>query len=193
MGLHNLAGTQPQVLPHLVHLGEWGPHGSCWQAAPAAVFEEPPRGPFPPRAQHAAGGLLPLQGAARRLVPAQLCAPLAVAVWCAWLSGVARAFGWCRAGGYTLGDVLVVRRWASLVGAAGNKRRWGAEGLLQATPQCPGLGEEEETEIRAGIQPQGCIFVVRPRVQAGVVLHTKCLLQARPRAELWMGTHHVIS
>lgn len=115
------------MLPHLVNLGQWGPHGSHRQPAPAAVFKQPPRGPLPPRAEHAARGLLALQGAAGRLVPAQLCPPLAVAVGCAWLSGVAGAFGWRRAGGHALGDVLVVRWWASLVGAAGKKRRgWGA-------------------------------------------------------------------
>lgn len=111
-----------QMVPHLVDLGQGCPHGSHWQPAPAAVFKGPPWGPLPPRAEHAAWGLLPLQRAARRLVPAQLGPPLSVAVGCAWLSRVAGAFGWCWAGGHTLGDVLVVRWWASLVGAAGNRR-----------------------------------------------------------------------
>lgn len=117
------------MVPHLIDLGQWGPHSSHRQPAPAAVFKQPPRGAFPPRAEHPAWRLLPLQGAAGRLVPAQLCPPLSVAVGCAWLSGVAGAFrGGCRARGHTLGDVLVVRWWASLVGAAGNREgRCGAE------------------------------------------------------------------
>ena len=110
------------MLPHLVHLGQRGPHGSRRQPAPAAVFKQPPGGPLSPRAEHPARGLLSLQGAARRLVPAQLGPPLAVAVGCAWLSRVAGAFGRRWAGGHALGDVLVVRGRASLVGAAGDTR-----------------------------------------------------------------------
>lgn len=108
--------------PHLVDLGQRGPHGSHRQPAPAAVFEQPPGGPLPSSAEHPARGLLPLQGAAGRLVPAQLRPSLSVAVGCAWLSWVAGAFRWRRAGGHALGDVLVVRWRASLVGAAGNRR-----------------------------------------------------------------------
>lgn len=104
--------------PYLVDLGQRGPHGSHGQPAPAAVLKQPPGGALPARAEHPAGGLLPLQGAARRLVPAQLRPPLAVAVGRAGLSRVAGAFGGRRAGGHALGDVLVVRRRASLVGAA---------------------------------------------------------------------------
>lgn len=59
-----------RMLPHLVDLGQGSPHGSRRQPAPAAVFEQPPGGPLPSRAEHPAGGLLPLQGTARRLVPA---------------------------------------------------------------------------------------------------------------------------
>lgn len=106
--------------PHLVDLGQRGPHSPHRQPAPAAVLEQPSRGALPPRAEHPAWGLLPFQGAARGLVPAQLCPPLAIAVGCAWLSWVAGAFGGRRAGGHTLGDVLVVGRRASLVRAAGN-------------------------------------------------------------------------
>lgn len=120
------------MVPYLVDLGQGGPHSSYRQPAPAAVLKQPPRGPLPPRAEHPARGLLPLQGAAGGLVPAQLRPPLAVAVRCAWLSRVAGPFRGRRAGGHTLGDVLVVRWWASLVGAAGNRRgRWAAE---QAQP-----------------------------------------------------------
>lgn len=110
------------MLLHLVDLGQGSPHSSHGQPAPAAVFEQPPRGPLPPSAKHPAWGLLPLQGAAGRLVPAQLRPPLSVAVGCAWLSRVAGAFGRRRAGGHALGDVLVVRWRASLVGAAGDRR-----------------------------------------------------------------------
>lgn len=110
-------------VPHLVNLGQRGPHGSRRQPAPAAVFKQSPWGPLSPRAEHPAWGLLPLQRAAWRLVPAQLCPTLSVsvAVRCAWLSRVAGAFRWRRAGGHTFGDVLVVCWWASLVGAAGDK------------------------------------------------------------------------
>lgn len=110
-------------VPHLVNLGQWGPHGSRRQPAPAAVFKQSPWGPLSPRAEHPAWGLLPLQRAAWRLVPAQLCPTLSVsvAVRCAWLSRVAGAFRWRRAGGHAFGDVLVVCWWASLVGAAGDK------------------------------------------------------------------------
>lgn len=118
------------MVPHLVDLGQGGPHGSHRQPAPAAVFKRPPRGPLPPSAEHAAWGLLPLQGAAGRLVPPQLGPPLSVAVGCAWLSRVAGAFGWRRARGHTLGDVLVVRWRASLVGAAGK----GEGGELRGIP-----------------------------------------------------------
>lgn len=112
------------MLSHLVNLGQWGPHGSRRQPAPAAVFKQSPWGSLSPRAEHPAWGLLPLQRTAWRLVPAQLCAALSVSVTvgCAWLSGVAGAFRWRWAGGHTFGDVLVVCRWASLVGAARDKK-----------------------------------------------------------------------
>lgn len=110
--------------PHLVNLGQWGPHSSCRQPAPAAVFKQPPRRPLSPCAEHPAWGLLPLQRTSWRLVPAQLCPALSVsvAVGCAWLSWVAWAFRWCWTGGHTFGDVLVVCGWASLVGADGDKK-----------------------------------------------------------------------
>lgn len=90
-----------RLVPDLVNLGQWGPHSSHRQPA-----------------QNPARGLLTLQGTAGRFVPLQLCWPLAVAVGCAWLPGVAGVFRWCWAGGHTLGDVLIVRWGASLVGAA---------------------------------------------------------------------------
>lgn len=123
------------MLPHLVNLGQWGPHGSRRQPAPAAVFKQSPWGPFSPRAEHPAWGLLPLQGTAWGLVPAQLCPALSVsvAVGCAWLSGVAGAFWWRWTGGHTFGDVLIVCWWASLVGTAGGNKR--VRGLRSRSPK----------------------------------------------------------
>lgn len=123
------------LLPYLVNLGQWGPHGSRGQPAPTAVFKQSPWGPLSPRAEHPAWGLLPLQGTARGLVPAQLCPALSVsvAVGCAWLSGVAGTFRWRRTGGHAFSDVLVVCGWASLVGAAGDNKRVG--GLRSQSPK----------------------------------------------------------
>ena len=91
------------------------------------ILKDPARGPVPAALQHpsgglvvferAGGGLVSVQGPGGRLVPAELCAPFAVAVRGAGVPVQAAVLG-AGAGGQPLGNVLSVAGRAPLGGAA---------------------------------------------------------------------------